>query len=217
MSGKSKIGALLVGLAGVGVALFLQEGVKNRLSTENAELRNQLSQVTFLQDSNQALSELLLATIQSGQSNQQELLRLRGQGVRLRQLERENGQLKAQTDQLQRQIAERQRQQESAAAVKTPPATSPPATPPTETDLGPLELANGVATRFDLGGGTNCVVTPAALADGTIMTRLSLVLNNADGTTTELGQGRITAAPGQHGSLSVGDRMIGLAVTVKSQ
>jgi hypothetical protein len=212
MSGKSKIGALLIALAGVGTVFWLQQSAKNQLSVENAELRNQLSQVTFLQDSNQALSEQLLATIQSGQSNQQELLRLRGQGVRLRQLERENGQLKTQTDQLQRQIAERQRQQESAAAVKTPPAT-----PPTETDLGSLVLANGVATRFDLGGGTNCLVTPAALADGNIMTRLSLVLNNADGTTTELGQGRITAAPGQHASLSVGDRMIGLAVIVKSQ
>jgi hypothetical protein len=212
MSGTSKIVALLACLAAVGAALWLEEGAKNRLTAENAELRNQLSQVTSLQESNQFLSEQLQAAVQSGQSNQQELLRLRGQSVRLRQLEGENSQLKTQTDQLQRQVSERQRQQTSASEVKATPAT-----PPAETDLGTLELADGVAVRFDLGGGTNCVVTPASISGGNITTKLSVVFGNADGTTTELGQGRVTAAPGQRCSISVGDRMIALAVTVKSQ
>jgi len=212
MSGISKIGALLVGLVAVGATLWLEEGAKKRLSAENDQLRNQLSQVTSLQDSNQLLSEQVQAAVQSSQSNQQELLRLRSQSLRLRQLERENSQLKTQTDQLQRQVSEKQPQQTIASEVKVTPVI-----PPTETDLGTLELSDGLAVRFDLGGGTNCVVTSAALTDGNVTTTLSVVLNNTDGTTTQLGQGRITATPGQHCSISVGDRTIGLSVTLKSQ
>ena len=85
------------------------------------------------------------------------------------------------------------------------------------TDLGVLELSDGTATRFDLGGGTNCVVTPTALPDGNATMEIKVGVTNADGTVSELGTSRLTARPGQHCSISVGDRMIALAVTLKTQ
>jgi hypothetical protein len=83
------------------------------------------------------------------------------------------------------------------------------------TDLGALELSDGVAASFELGGGTNCVVTPRASSDGNATMEITMAVTNADGTVSELGTSRLTARPGQHCSISVGDRMIALAVRVK--
>jgi hypothetical protein len=58
----------------------------------------------------------------------------------------------------------------------------------TTTDLGLLELSEGVASRFDLGGGTNCVVTPTALSDGNARIEITLVVTNAEGTASQTGQ-----------------------------
>ena len=85
------------------------------------------------------------------------------------------------------------------------------------TDLGMLELPDGIAARFDLGGGTNCVVTPTALADGNAKMQITVEVTNADGTASQLGTSLLTARPGQHCSISVGDRMIALAVKLKTQ
>ena len=85
------------------------------------------------------------------------------------------------------------------------------------TDLGMLELSEGTPTRFDLGGGTNCVVTPTATPDGNATVEIAMGITNADGTVSELGTSRITARPGQHCSISVGDRMIALSVKLKTQ
>jgi RNA polymerase sigma factor (sigma-70 family) len=155
-------------------------------------------------------------------SNQNELLRLRGQGVRLRQLEQENAQLKSQRQQLERQM-----QRTQSAAVSSKPGEVTAVSEVTKvgsgisnantTDLGMLELSDGTPTRFDLGGGTNCVVTPTALSDGNALMVITVGVTNADGTVSELGTSRITARPGQHCSISVGDRMISLAVRLKTK
>src|ERR1039458_10276985 len=52
-----------------------------------------------LQDSNGHLAEQLKTAGESSQADRGELMRLRGQGVRLRQLEQENTELKAQRQQ----------------------------------------------------------------------------------------------------------------------
>ena len=222
MSSKLKVGALVCVLLGVATLLLLhQQQQIRRLVAENAELRTQLSEIVALQDANGRLAEQLKAATESIELNRNELLRLRGQGVRLHQLEQENTQLKAQRQQLDHQM-----QPPQAAVVSSEPgqvtavsevkvtAASPRLD---TTDLGSLELQGGIAVHFDLGGGTNCVVTPTALSDGNNMLEIKLGVTNADGTVSELGTSRITAPPGQHCSISVGDRMIALAVKLKTQ
>jgi hypothetical protein len=85
------------------------------------------------------------------------------------------------------------------------------------TDLGMVELSDGIAVRFDLGAGTNCIVTPKMLSDGNAQMEITVEVTNADGTASQLGQSRLTARPGQQCSISVGDRMIGLAFKLKTQ
>jgi len=218
-NGKLKFGVLVVALLGIAALLVLQQLEIKRLAAENADLRTQLSQIASLKDSNEQLAEHLKAAVETSQANQNELMRLRGQGSRLRQLEEENMQLKAQRQQLDRQISEAQLAAASSQqAQATPVAVINPATIIPDlntTDLGTLELTDGIAARFDLGGGTNCVVTPTALSDGNLTMQIKAEVTNADGTVSELATSRITARPGQHCSISVGDRMIALAVKLK--
>ena len=222
MSPTLKIGATLALLLGIGGLLALQQLKVNHLTAENAELRSHLAQISSLQDTNEGLDRQLRAAIAASQTNQNELLRLRGQGSRLRQLEQENAQLNSERQQLALQA------QQSQAPVAAPDrgqvtAVSEVAKPTGDsphrdtTDLGSLELQGGIAVHFDLGGGTNFVVTPTALSDGSNIMQIKVGVTNADGTFSELGVSRITARPGQHCSISVGDRMIALAVTLKSQ
>ena len=80
-----------------------------------------------------------------------------------------------------------------------------------------VELSDGIAVRFDLGAGTNCVVTPKVLSDGNAQMEITVEATNADGTASQLGRSRLIARPGQQCSISVGDRMIGLAFKLKAQ
>jgi hypothetical protein len=221
MSPKLKVGATIVVLLGF-AGLFQQQQLKiKHLMAENADLRSQLGQMGSLQDTNEGLAQRLKATVESSRTNENELLRLRGQGLRLRQLEQENAQLKAQRQQLDRQMQQQQApviSSEHGHVTAGSEIKLTAATPPLDTtDLGPLELQNGIAVHFDLGGGTNCVVTPTTLSDGNNAMQIKLGVTNADGTFSELGESRLTARPGQHCSISVGDRMIGLAVTLRPQ
>ncbi len=50
---------------------------------------------------------------------------------------------------------------------------------------------------------------------GNNMMEIKVGVTNANGAFSELGTSRLTARPGQHCSISVGDRMIALAVTLK--
>src|ERR1035438_92339 len=108
MSSKLKVGVLVLVLLGVTTLLLLQQQQIRRLVSENADLRTQLSEIVLLQDTNGRLAEQLKAAAETSQVNQNELLRLRGLGVRLRQLEQENTQLKAQRQQLDHQMQQPQ-------------------------------------------------------------------------------------------------------------
>jgi hypothetical protein len=220
MNPKLRAGAAIAILIGFAGLLVVQQLKVKQLMAENAELRSQLAQTSSLQDSNEDLAQQLKAAVAASQTNQNELLRLRGQGPRLRQLEQENAQLKAERQQLAIQVRQSQAavaalgQGQVTAVSEAVKATAD--TPPRDTtDLGPLELQSGIAVRFDLGGGTNCTVTPTALSDGNNRMEIKVGVTNADGTFSELGTSRLTARPGQHCSISVGDRMIALAVTLK--
>ena len=218
MSPKLKVGATVAVLLGFAGLFQLQQLKIKHLMAENADLRSQLGQISSLQDTHEGLSQQLKAAVAASQTNQNELLRLRGQGLRFRQLEQENAKLKSERQQLALQM----RQSPAVASSEQPTAMvvselkiSTETLP--ETDLGSLEIQSGVAVNFDLGGGTNCIVTPTALADGNNTMQIKVGVKNADGTFSELGVSRITARPGQHCSISVGDRMIALAVTLKPQ
>jgi len=222
MSSKLKVGVLVLALLGVTTLLLLQQQQIRRLVAENADLRTQLSQIVLLQDTNGRLAEQLKAAAETSQVNQKELLRLRGQVVRLRQLEQENAQLKSQRQQLGRQM--QQSQAAVASSEQRPTAVSEVVkatgdSPPHRdtTDLGSLELQSGIAVHLDLGGGTNCTVTPTALSDGNNLMEIKIGVTNADGTFSELETSRLTAPPGHHYSISVGDRMIALDVRMQTK
>ena len=96
MSTKLKAGALVVVLLGIAALFLWQQQQIKRLTDENADLRTQLNQMASLRDSNGHFAEQLKAAVETSQVDRSELVRLRGQGVRLRQLEQENTELKAQ-------------------------------------------------------------------------------------------------------------------------
>ncbi len=220
MSKNLKVGALVVVTLGVAALLLMKQQQIERLEAESADLRTQLGEIASLRDSNEHLSEQLKAAIAASQTNQNELLRLRSQSSRVRQLEQENAQLKTDREQLAVQVRQWQAaaapaEQGQATAVTEVAGTTADSPHPYKTELGSLELQNGIAVQFDLGGGTNCIVTPTALADGNNMMEIQVSVTNADGVFSELGRSRVTAQPGQHCSISVGDRMIALAVKLK--
>ena len=220
MSPKLKIGGAVAVLLGFAGLLEVQQLKIKHLVAENAELRSQLAQISSLQESNEGLAQQLKAAIAALQANQNELLRLRGQGSRLRRLEQENAHLKSESQQLALQV--RQSQVAVASPEQGQVTTAPEAAKTTAdsphrdtADLGSLELQSGIAVHFDLGGGTNCTITPTVLSDGNNMMEIKVGVTNAAGAFSELGTSRLTARPGQYCSISVGDRMIALAVTLK--
>jgi seryl-tRNA synthetase len=204
----------------LGGLLAIQQRDLTRLRNENAELRSQIAQITSLQERNETLTQQVKSATAAAGANESELLRLRGQASKLQALQRENTQLKLKSQQLAAQL-----QQSQAAAVPTGQgqvtAVSETAKANARsaregaTDLGPLDLQSGIPVHFDLGGGTNCTVTPTALSDGNNMMDIKVGVTNSDGSFSDLGTSRLTARPGQHCSISVGDRMIALAVTLK--
>jgi len=204
------LAAILVG--GAAVVLLQQREIK-RLTAESAALRDEIAQAASLRDENERLATQLKASANDSETGQQELLRLRAQSTKLRQLEQENAQLKAERQAQQAAAAEQQRQASPPTDVKATTA-APPAP---AIDLGMLAVADGVAAHFDLGGGTNCVVTPTALPDGNVAIQISLALTKPDGTASELGRGRITAPFGQYCSISIGDRMIAVGVKPRTE
>jgi TolA-binding protein len=215
MNAKIKVGIVAATSAGIALVIIFQRLELARVSREAGELRQQATQIDSLQAENDRLTQQLNDARAAAGTNESQLARFRGQAVRLRQLEQENAQLKLKGQDLQNQLSSAR----SAAAMsdsvpQTPSAGANPSPPPT-TDLGVLELTDNVGRQFDLGGGTNCVVTPAALADGNIAMRLVMAANNSDGTPAILGQSRLEARPGQYCWISVADRIIRLAVTVK--
>ena len=222
MSTKLKVGASIFALLSVAALLEFQQVKIKRLAAENADLRNQLTLIASLQENNGHLVEQLNTAAATSQASQKELMRLRGQAVRSRQLEQENTQLRSQRQQLEHQLQQARlgtanSQPAEVASIPEVRKAGNQISDPRTTDLGMLELSGGTSTRFDLGGGTNCVVTPTALADGNNVMQITTELTNADGTVSELGTSRLTARPGQHCSISVGDRRIALAVRLKTQ
>lgn len=86
--------ALILGLS----TILLQQIRTKRLFTETAAFREQAAQLSALRDENQRLTEELRTMSQNTRSDIGELVRLRAQSTRLRQLEEEMAKLKAERE-----------------------------------------------------------------------------------------------------------------------
>jgi hypothetical protein len=89
------------------------------------------------------------------------------------------------------------------------------AAPPNMTDLGAVELAPQMPKQFSLGAGKSCTLVGKQLPDG-IEVKLVVVATNADGT-VQRSQGQIETLPGRQCAISIGDTMVELTPTLKTQ
>ena len=214
---KLKAGIIsVIAVAGVAIPLALQYQSQAKLREENQAFRQQANQLAQVVAENERLSNLVMqAKLAESLSREHmgDLLRLRSEVGRLRREGKELETLQAENRQLRTRLTAAS--DANVTAIQERERTVNPRLD--MTDLGLLELRDGIAAHFDLGGGTNCVVTPTALSDGNALMVVTVGVTNADGEVSELATSRLTARPGQHCSISVGDRMIALAVKLKTQ
>ena len=95
---KLKVGAAVVVLAAIAALIIWQQQQAKRLLAEVDGLREQAEQSAALREENQRLSDQLKAAKEALQVNARELLRLRGQAGKQRQIEQENAQLRSERD-----------------------------------------------------------------------------------------------------------------------
>ena len=166
---KLKAGALAAILVGVAAVMFWQQQQIKRLMVEGAALHDQLGQAASLRDENQHLAAQLNASVEDSQADRRELMRLRAQSSRLRQLEQENAQLR-----IERQRLATQAQQAAASSEqqqRVPPSdVKASASPAGVRDFGVVELSDRTPMRLELGAGKECIVTTTVLADGSLQT-----------------------------------------------
>ena len=214
-----KTGMLMGAVLFVITLLIWQRQQITQLRTEAATLREQAGQADSLREQNLHFAEQLKAAADSLQADRNDLMRLRAQAARLRQVEQENAQLK-----IERQnLANRAIQAQLAVPPSEPPTTVPASEPavgaaPTKlTDLGVIELSDRAPKQLDLGAGQNCVITPTVLADGSIQMDIAVEGKTADGNAEQSTLSRLTVLPGATCAISVGDRMIALTPKLKAQ
>ncbi len=103
---KLKTGALAVILIGAVAFTFRQHQQIKRLMAERAVLHDQVGQAASQQDEIQRLAAQIKATIEGSEADRGELMRLRAQASRLRQVELENAQLKIERQRLASQVSQ---------------------------------------------------------------------------------------------------------------
>ena len=89
-----KVGAFTVAVIGVAAIMIGQQQQIKRLRLECADLHGQLGQAEALRNENQQWAVRFKASVDASQADRSELMRLRAQSSRLRQLEQENSQFK---------------------------------------------------------------------------------------------------------------------------
>lgn len=102
MSKITRAVAVLAFLA-MATLLWLQQSRSKRLMAQAADLRDQLEQVAVLRGENERLARQSGTANERAQADASELARLRGQVVRMKQLEQEFARLKAERDRLAQQ------------------------------------------------------------------------------------------------------------------
>src|ERR1035441_6148841 len=211
-------GILIALLVAATAALVMQQQAQVKLRQENGSLRQQLDQLARLQADNEHLSNSLARANTAADGQTTELLKLRGEVGMLRKQSIEIADLQKKNQQLSTALTSSR----NAQLVKTPQETTPKINAPdnvaadtaTGPDLGAVQLVNQTPSRFDLGGGKTCTLTPTIDADGNYNIKVVFEAQNADGQTAPLANGRILTSPGRAVRLNVGDSSIGFTPTV---
>jgi gas vesicle protein len=207
------VGILIVILVGTGAALMIQQQARVKLRQENETLRQQLDQLTRLQADNEQLSNRLAQAMAAAEARTTELLKLRNDVGMLRKQSLEIADLQKKNQQLNTSLANSR----SAQLERTPPETALKVNAPanaaadaaTGPDLGVVQLVNQTPSRFDLGGGKTCTLTPTIGADGNYDIKVIFETQKADGQAAQTETGEIITSPGRGVRLNVGDSSIG--------
>jgi hypothetical protein len=208
---------LIVLLVAAAAALVMQQQAQVKLRQENESLRQQLDQLARLQADNEHLSNSLARANTAADGQTTELLKLRGEVGMLRKQSIEIADLQKKNQQLSAALASSRNSQ----LVKTPQETTPKINAPdnaaadtaTGPDLGAVQLVNQTPSRFDLGGGKTCTLTPTIKADGSYDIKVVFDSQKSDGQTEQLTAEIITIS-GRAVRLNVGDSSIGFTPTV---
>jgi hypothetical protein len=211
-----RAGALAFVLIGAAVFAFWQHQQIERLTAERAVLRVQVGEAASQRDEIQRLAAQVKATVESSEADRGELMRLRAQSSKLRQVEQENIQLKIERQRLASLVA--QAKQASALSdqqqQKLPTSdVKAPSTPTGVTDLGVIELSDATPMRLDLGEGKECVVTTTVLDDGQLQMVFTFE-SEIDGVPIQTKQ-TATVLPGRQIAKIIGGVEIALTPTRK--
>jgi type II secretory pathway pseudopilin PulG len=206
--------ALLVAAAAV---LVMQQQAQVKLRQENEFLRQQLDQLARLQAENEQFSNRLARANAVADAQTTELMKLRSEVGMLRKQSIEIADLQRKNQQLNAALASSR----NAQLAKAPPEAAPRINVPDNAaadatngpDLGAIQLVNQMPSRFDLGGGKVCTLTPTISADGTYNIKVIFESQKSDGQ-TEQTRGEVITSPGIGVRISVGDNSIGFTPTV---
>lgn len=152
---------------GLGLAFRQQEQIK-RLMEEIETLRRQVQQATSQAEETERLDKLIKAREAELEAGRSELLRLRAQASRFRQVEQEYTRLNLELQHLTRQSGGPAQTGATIDQLQTLSQSAPsnPPLPPGVTDLGQVTLQDGTPMRLDLGKGRECLVTATLLTEG---------------------------------------------------
>ena len=216
---KLKFAVAGILLAAAAIALVIQNQAQVKLRAENKSLRQQLDQLARLQADNEQLSNRLAQATAAADAQTTELLKLRNEVGMLHKQTAEVAGLQKKNQQLNDALVSSR----NAQLAKTPPVTTPKINAPDNAtaadaangpDLGAVQLVNQTPSRFDLGGGKTCTLTPTIVADGNYDIKVVFEVQRADGQTEQLGMGEVTVSPGLAVRLHSGDNSIGFTPTV---
>ncbi|MDB6040824.1 MAG: hypothetical protein JWM99_4665 [Verrucomicrobiales bacterium] len=214
MASKPIFIVLVLVLLVLGGVIVWQQQTLSHLQSEMGTLREQVSRAESVRAEDQRLISQSKTDDDGAKGDRTELMRLRAQVARLKQLERENAQAKP--------VQPRR----SASAIQEPPITEPvqqvvaapgegAGAPPASVNFGVVEFSEGIPTRLDLGSGRQCVVTTTTLPDGNLQLQFTAVSNAAEDTPTQVTQ-TVTVTPGAQLFSSMNGIQIALKPVVKA-
>jgi hypothetical protein len=219
MKAKATILMAAIVMAAVVVVAWQFKRIQS-LEAERAALQAQNEQPVAAAESSQpAAQQVSSAPAQVSSAEMDELLRLRAQASRARQLEEENALLKSElqraTGRTASGLAANTASAPQAASAASPAADSKPVSSSENSlDLGPVEFTEGTPKRFDLGDGKSCTVTPVLLLNDRIT--IEVKLDNADGKDPSVV--KVVANPGkQLGVWDSSGKLISLTPTIRTQ
>ncbi len=216
MSTKPLLGGSLVILCALAAVIVSQQKSITRLEAEARALRDQITQAEAVRAEDERLATENKKAGEISQADKTELMRLRAQLARLRQLERENAQAKPARPRPQTEpAAESPAPQVDQSQLAAQPADAA-STPPASVNLGVVELTESVPMRLDLGAGRQCVVTASSLPDGNLQLVFTAEAATPDGTPTQITQ-TVTAPPGGQLFSSINGVQVALKPVLKTQ